>query len=66
MLYKYLKKNYIKSCALFDTLVYHRDDFVKKKKKGEEEKINHCLAISNSKIMTFTYILVADCTLLLT
>lgn len=40
--------------------------FCKKKKKGEEEKINHCLAISNSKIMTFTYILVADCTLLLT
>lgn len=38
----------------------------KKKKEGEEEKINHCLAISNSKIMTFTYILVADCTLLLT
>lgn len=38
----------------------------KKKKEGEEKKINHCLAISNSKIMTFTYILVADCTLLLT
>lgn len=37
---------------------------MERKEKGRKEKINYCLAISNSK--TMTYIIVAGSTLLLT